>query len=198
MGLITWTSGTNNKQDIAALCQNDLVTVTIRKSAGVSERPDDLGYFPHLLYVPRFEGRDVENSRAYGGQSPPDSWPLEFHINIEPFWSPYDGQLYIIGGDGGVTYEITVQKSRCQPRPLDEPTIIMYAKNNMAEIQMPRGAHQVKQFDNSAQSMRLTMGGYSAAFYIGKEWSPLGFFSQGTFSAELPTTSLMALFKVRM
>lgn len=198
----SWTSNTRSAQPLYELCTADLVSVTITRVVGsvITERIDAAGYLPHVVYKPKFNGRDNDRGcGGIGGDVVPDTTPLEFRVNIEPFWVPYPGQLFLDGGGGGVPYVVTIQKSRKQPKPIEEPTILIVAGS--VPTQIPRGAHQVKTpgatYDAlSEKSVTFTLAGLALPFSVTDQWLPIGSLAQGTVTG--PVAGLPILFRVRI
>ena len=135
----TWQSGTRSGK-LLDTCPNDLITVRLAHQSGIAETTRE-GYLPHLVFVPAFKGRDARPNE-YGGESPPTGDPIEFRVNLEPFWCPYRGEIYLDGGGASALYEVTYERTRSVPRPREEPVITRHGVTTVPQ-KISRGVFAV-------------------------------------------------------
>jgi len=164
---VKWTSGARSSK-LLDVCPGDLVIPRLTKTSGPGERPGPDGRVPHLVYVPRFEGRDACPGQM-GGERPTAADPIEYRVDIAPIWCPYEGELYLDGGGaGGVVpnaFDVIFSRTRQAPQPLHDPTYSLITIT--APSNVPRGAYRVAGPDY--QSVQFVgVGGLSKVLQVGE------------------------------
>ena len=136
-----WTSG--RRSSAFSVCPGDLIAFRLKVDPDVppavaGEGPY-LGYPPHIVFVPEFGN----GPQLVGGSQISSSDPVEFKLNMAPFWVPYRGQIYLDGGLG-VAYLVTWTQSRCHPRPADDLSITLEDVDTVTAVQLPRNVYAVQ------------------------------------------------------
>jgi hypothetical protein len=165
---VTWISGSRSTA-LIQVCPGDLVLPRLTKIAGPGERPGLDGRIPHLVYVPGFHGRDACPGQM-GGDSPTLTDPLEYRVDIAPFWCPYEGTIYLDGGGAGgvlpTTHSVVFSRTRLAQRPQHDPTYSLL--NITTSSAVPRGAYRVAGPDY--QSVEFTgVGGLTTILQVGEQ-----------------------------
>ncbi len=186
-----WSPGTESP--IYQVCQDEILVVRLWYVSGPTPSIGRDGVQPHIVYRPRRYSMDDKGRQLYRALHPNDDDKLEFHLDLNPIWCPFVGDIALEAGEGGSTatvYYYTIDSESCMPRP--EPYKPSYSLvGQQLPVKVPRGAYAV--CCSAPTSVRFSLFNstttHDVAFAAG-EW-PLGpFAARATYEPLAPTATI--------